>query len=150
MARTMHSARCTRGHFHPDVAAVTADKFILVADDDELSREGLKQLLGRWGGYAAETAVDGADALHHAVTKHPALIITDLHMPKMDGLDLMRTVQASLPDVPTIVVTGTHEGARTEAGQLAFGYVRKPVDVTRLKGLVKAAMETGSRTGGSA
>jgi DNA-binding NtrC family response regulator len=86
------------------------------------------------------------------VTKHPALIITDLHMPKMGGLELLRTVQASLPDVPTIVVTGTHEGARTrtEAGQLAFGYLRKPVDVTRLKGLVKAAMETGSRAGGSA
>jgi DNA-binding NtrC family response regulator len=142
----MHS-----GHFHPEVAAMTADKFILVADDDEPSREGVKLLLGRWG-YAAETAVDGADALHQAVTKHPALIITDLHMPKMDGLELLRTVQASLPDVPTIVVTGTHEGGRTttEAGQLAFGYVRKPVDVTRLKGLVKAAMETGSRTGGSA
>jgi DNA-binding NtrC family response regulator len=129
---------------------MTADKFILVADDDEPSREGLKLLLVRWG-YAAETAVDGAEALHHAVTKHPALIITDLHMPRMDGLELLRTVQATLPDVPTIVVTGTHEGARTrtEAGHLAFGYLRKPVDVTRLKGLVKAAMETGSRTGGS-
>jgi CheY-like chemotaxis protein len=59
------------------------------------SREGLQLLLSRWG-YAAETAVDGADALHHAVTRHPALIITDLHMPKMDGLELLRTVQASL------------------------------------------------------
>ena len=104
-----------------------------------------------WG-YSAETAVDGADALHHAVTRHPALIITDLHMPKMDGLELLRTVQASLPDVPAIVVTGTHEGSRTktEAGRLAFGYLQKPVDVTRLKGLVEAAMEPGSRSGGSA
>jgi CheY-like chemotaxis protein len=72
----------------------------------------LKLLLGRWG-YAAEAAVDGADALHHAVTKHPALIITDLQMPKMDGLELLRTVQTSLPDVPMIVVTGTHEGPQT-------------------------------------
>ena len=58
---------------------------------------GLKRLLSRWG-YAAETAVDGADAL---------------------------------------LVAGTHEGSRTktEAGRLAFGYLRKPVDVTRLKGL---------------
>lgn len=93
---------------------MTAAKFILVADDDEPSREGLKLLLGRWG-YAAETAVDGVDALHHAITKHPALIITDLNMPKMNGLELLRTVQASLPDVPTIVVTG-NEGTRTEAG----------------------------------
>ena len=130
---------------------MTADRFILVADDDEPSREGLKLLLSRWG-YAAETAVDGADALRHAVTEHPALIITALHMPKMDGLELLQTVQASLPDIPTIVVTGTQEGGRigAEAGHLAFGYLRKPVDVTRLRGLVKAAMETGSRTGGSA
>jgi DNA-binding NtrC family response regulator len=139
------------GYFHAEVTAMTAAKFILVADDDEPSREGLKLLLSRWG-YAAETAIDGADALHHAVTRHPALIITDLHMPKMDGLELLRTVQASLPDVPAIVVTGTLEGSRTrtEAGRLAFGYLRKPVDVTRLKGLVKAAMEPGSRSGGSA
>lgn len=79
-----------------------------MADDDEPPREGLKLLLGRWG-YAAETAVDGADALHHVVTKHPALIITDLHMPRRDGLELLRIVQATLPDVPTIAVTGTHE-----------------------------------------
>jgi CheY-like chemotaxis protein len=127
---------------------MTAAKFILVADDNEPSREGLKLLLGRWG-YAAETAVDGTDALHHAVT---ALIITDLHMPKMDGLEFLRTVQASLPDVPAIVVAGTHEGSRTktEAGRLAVGYLRKPVDVTRLKGLVKAAMEPRLRSGGSA
>jgi CheY-like chemotaxis protein len=106
---------------------MTADKFILVADDDEPSREGLKLLLGRWG-YAAETAIDGADALHHAVAKHPALIITDLNMPNIDGLELLRTVQASLPGIPTIVVTGTHEGARTgaEAGHLAFGSSGNP------------------------
>ena len=101
---------------------MTAAKFILVADDNEPSREGLKLLLSRWG-YSAETAVDGADALHHAVTRHPALIITDLHMPKMDGLELLQTVQASLPDIPTILVTGTHECEQTgaEAGHLAFG-----------------------------
>ena len=95
----------------------TAANFILVADDDEPSREGLKLLLSRWG-YAAETAVG----------------------------------QVSLPDVPTIIVTGTDEGIRSkvDAGQMAFGYLRKPVDVTCLKGLVKAAIATGSRTGGSA
>ena len=118
---------------------MTAANFILVADDDEPSREGLKLLLSRWG-YAAETAVDGADALYHAVTRHPALIITDLHMPKMDGLELLRTVQVSLPDVPTIIVTGTDEGirSRADAAQMAFGYLRKPVDVTCLKGLVQS------------
>jgi CheY-like chemotaxis protein len=143
MARAMQS-----GISHAEATPMTADKFILVADDDEPSREGLKLLLGRWG-YAAETAVDGADALHHAVTRPPALIITDLHMPKMDGLEFLRTVQASLPDVPAIVVAGTHDGSRTktEAGRLAVGYLWKPVDVTRLKGLVKAAMEPGSRSG---
>ena len=83
---------------------------------------------------------------HHAVTRHPALIITDLHMPKMDGLELLRTVQVSLPDIPTIIVTGTDEGIRSkaDAAQMVFGYLRKPVDVTCLKGLVKAAIATGS------
>jgi CheY-like chemotaxis protein len=146
-----NGTRDAAGYFYAEVTAMTAANFILVADDDEPSREGLKLLLSRWG-YAAETAVDGADALHHAVTRHPALIITDLHMPKMDGLELLRTVQVSLPDVPTIIVTGTDEGIRSkaDAAQMAFGYLRKPVDVTCLKGLVKAAIATGSRTGGSA
>jgi DNA-binding NtrC family response regulator len=67
----------------------------------------------------------------------------------VSGLEFLRTVQASLPDVPAIVVAGTHEGSRTktEAGRLAVGYLRKPVDVTRLKGLVQAAMEQPSHGG---
>jgi CheY-like chemotaxis protein len=63
MARTMQP-----GYFHVEVTAMTAANFILVADDDEPSREGLKLLLSRWG-YPAETAVDGADALHHQASR---------------------------------------------------------------------------------
>lgn len=123
---------------------MTAARFILVADDDEPSREGLKLLLACWG-YAAETAIDGAAALEHAVATHLSLIITDLSMPKMGGLELLQAVHTNLPDVPTIVVTGTDDGARanTGVGQLAFGYLRKPVDVAHLKELVKAAIGTG-------
>ena len=122
---------------------MTAAKLILVADDDEPSREGLKLLLACWG-YAAETAVDGADALHHAVTTPPALIITDLHMPRMDGLELLHSVHENLPDVLTIVVSGSDDRAPTpsDVEEMAFAYLRKPVDVTRLRELVKAAIDT--------
>ncbi len=110
---------------------------ILVAEDDEATREGLQYLLTLWG-YESEAAADGQGALERAVALRPSLIITDLAMPKMDGLALLHAVRVALPETPIIVVTGDGCMERltsaTEGGTVEC--LTKPVDLGRLKGLI--------------
>jgi len=110
---------------------------ILVAEDDDASREGLRSVLALWG-YEAETTADGQGALERAIALRPALIISDLAMPRMDGLALLRAVRAVLPETPIIVVTGdgSGEGRAHAAKEGAVDCLMKPVDLYRLKGLI--------------
>jgi two-component system response regulator AtoC len=110
---------------------------VLVAEDDEAAREGLRHLLALWG-YEAEAAADGQEALERAVALRPSLIITDLAMPKMDGLALLHAVRAVLPETRIIVVTGDDRVERlpSVAKGGTVDCLTKPVDVDRLKGLI--------------
>ena len=69
---------------------------ILIADDQEASRKGLAALVATWG-YEVEDAGDGDEALAKAIEHNPAVVITDLVMPKRDGLGLLKALQAELP-----------------------------------------------------
>lgn len=104
-----------------------AAKLILVADDDEPAREGMRNYCWRAGAMRRRRRSTGRTR-YTVRSPRILLIITDLHMPKMDGLELLRTVHANLPDLPTIVLTGTDEGTgtMTEAGELAFAYSGNP------------------------
>ena len=117
---------------------------ILVADDDESSRQGLKALLTRWQ-YEVEEATDGKDALEKAKTFAPALVLTDLVMPGLGGLDLLRALQAELPLSAVIMLTGhaTVETAVEAMKQGAYDYLTKPVDMARLRILIQRALEKG-------
>ena len=110
---------------------------ILIAEDDEASREGLRYLLAFWG-YEVESAADGQGALETAVALRPSLIITDLAMPKMDGLALLQAVRAVLPETRIIVVTGDGrvENLTGAAEGGPVDCLTKPVDLDRLKGLI--------------
>src|ERR671936_581557 len=70
------------------------DARILVVDDDTSTREVFGELLQRWG-YQVEQTSDGHDALKLAAELHPDVIITDLVMPKLDGLALARASSSS-------------------------------------------------------
>lgn len=117
---------------------------ILVADDEEASRKGLKALLSTWG-YEVEEAADGQEALGKATSLLPAVVITDLVMPKLDGLGLLKTLQEELPFAPVIILTGhgTIETAVAAMKEGAYDYLTKPVDVPRLKLLIQKALEKG-------
>jgi CheY-like chemotaxis protein len=69
---------------------------ILVADDDSASRNGLGTLLSSWG-YEVELAADGDEALARAGTFHPAVVITDLVMPRLDGMELLHRLRRDAP-----------------------------------------------------
>ncbi len=117
-------------------------KRVLVVDDEESSRKGLKSILTR-DGYRVEEAADGVEALEKARSFRPAVVIADLVMPKMDGLELLRSLQEDLPFCAIILLTGqgTIETAVQAMKAGAYDYLTKPVDFTRLPLILEKALE---------
>ena len=114
---------------------------ILVADDDPSSLEGLRVLLAIWG-YEVDTAPDGRVALQKISAAEPKAVITDVVMPVMNGLELLRALRIEKPGMPVIVLTGqgsldTLARARQQG---AYAYLAKPVDVGRLKSVLASAL----------
>jgi len=118
---------------------------ILVADDEEASRQGLKTLLSRWG-YDVEEAGNGKEAIRKAGTFRPDVVITDLVMPEGDGMELLNALQGELAFATVILLTGhgTIETAVSAMKQGAYDYLTKPVDMSRLKVLIEKALEKGA------
>jgi DNA-binding NtrC family response regulator len=117
---------------------------ILIADDEAASRRGLAALLSGWG-YEVEEAADGAEALRKAGATLPAVVISDLVMPKLDGLGLLKALQQELPFASVILLTGqgSIDSAVTAMKEGAYDYLTKPVDTARLKLLIPKAAEKG-------
>jgi DNA-binding NtrC family response regulator len=115
---------------------------VLIADDDQDSCHALAALLDAWGYQVAE-ATDGSEALDRAMEFRPSLIITDLVMPGMDGLALLKALRVELPASTVIVLTGhaTVETAVAAMRDGAYDYLTKPVDLRRLRALVDKALE---------
>src|SRR5438477_5001919 len=85
---------------------------ILIVEDEENERTGLAELVSAWG-YRAETAVDGADGLEKVNSWSPSIVVTDLKMPRMGGLELLERLAGDSHTVAVIVVTaqGTIDSA---------------------------------------
>jgi DNA-binding NtrC family response regulator len=117
---------------------------LLIVDDDELTRSALAQLVGGWG-YSAEQAVDGKDALARAAARRPALVLADLVMPELDGIELIRGLREELPATPVILLTGqgTVETAVSAMKEGAYDYVTKPIEPRRIRILIEKALEQG-------
>jgi len=115
---------------------------ILISDDEEASRKGLKALLSSWG-FEVEEAADGQEALKKASTFLPSVVISDLLMPNLDGLGLLKALQVEVPFAAVILLTahGTIETAVSAMKEGAYDYLTKPVDVPRLRMLVQKALE---------
>jgi len=115
---------------------------VLVVEDDGAARVGLQQLIRGWG-FDVETAADGDEALQKSQTFRPVIVLTDLVMPKMGGLDLLRGLQQQGDHITTILLTaqGTVETAVEAIKQGAYDYLTKPVDLQRLKILLGKVVE---------
>lgn len=96
-------------------------KTVLIVDDDKLTREGLSTML-RSAGHNVIEAEDGEQALDMLKQRMPDLVITDVHMPNMDGVTLVDTIRKnpSTKDVPVIILTND-DTAETLNSALAAG-----------------------------
>jgi DNA-binding NtrC family response regulator len=118
---------------------------ILVVDDEPAEREGLARLVGQWG-YEVETAASGEEALNLIESQHPAVVLTDLVLPEMDGLTLLQKLKETGRPPIVLLVTGhgTVETAVEAMRHGAFDYLTKPVDATRLQVLLEKSIEQES------
>ncbi|HZA97624.1 MAG TPA: sigma-54 dependent transcriptional regulator [Gemmatimonadales bacterium] len=116
---------------------------VLIVDDERTLARAVKAFLSE-AGYEAEVASDGERAVELLPTLRPDVVFTDVRLPGMSGIDLLRRVREFDPAIPVIIMTayGTIEGA-VEAVKLgAFDYMKKPVDLEELKLLADRARET--------
>jgi DNA-binding NtrC family response regulator len=112
---------------------------VLIVEDEENERTGLAELVRAWG-YEAETARDGVEGLERTESWGPGIIITDLKMPRMSGMELLEQVTAQ-PQVKVILLTaqGSVDAAVTAMKTGAFDFIEKPVNPTRLRNILQNA-----------
>jgi len=123
-------------------------RHILVVDDDPSVRDVLagyfrQQYSGR--GFQVETASNGADAVEAARRRHPALVLLDIEMPGLDGVQALKQIRAIDPRIPVIMVTGNEstQVAGEVIGSGALSYLPKPVRFQYLDHLVASVLGPG-------
>ncbi len=110
-------------------------KKILLIDDEEDFSTLLKLNIDNTTGYEALVATSGEAGLKLVKTRKPDLVLLDIMMPGMDGIETLERIKATTPDVPVAMVTAVYKEEEAnrcfEAG--AYEYITKPVDFEQLK-----------------
>jgi len=119
-----------------------APERVLIVEDDPATRTGLSELVQAWG-FQTDEAGDGEEAMRKVTTFRPAIIVSDLVMPRMGGADLLRALKDQLSDITFILLTaqGTIDSAVEAIKEGAYDYLSKPVDPQRLQILLQKAVE---------
>src|SRR5579883_3170584 len=110
---------------------------IVVAEDDVAAHDGWRTMLNSWG-YDVAIAEDGEVALDLIRRHNPHILLTDIKMPRVDGLGLLHNINALGLSLPTIVISGKGDFAdAVQAMKLgALDYLRKPIDWAHLQRLL--------------
>ena len=117
-------------------------KTLLVADDDETFQRVVRRIF-EGVNWLVETAEDGGKALEHISNRPPDVLLMDLHMPRMGGLELLAHIRGNprLSGLPVIIISGdsARRQAGAEAGTGADGFISKPFDIADLVARVEDA-----------
>jgi len=118
---------------------------ILIIDDEKSIRKTLSEILS-YEGYKIEEAGDGEEGLKKFQEKVYDVVLCDIKMPKMDGLEFLDKAGESNPDVPVIMISGhgTIETAVEAVKKGAYDYIAKPPDLNRLLITIRNAMDKTS------
>lgn len=115
---------------------------ILVVDDDPSGRTLLAYLLGN-AGYTVFEASDGVDALEQLLIRSFDLLLTDYHMPRLNGLHLLAVSRKIRPGLPVLVLSAEPPSESDYAiGRQAYAWVRKPYSWAEIHQMVTAAIES--------
>lgn len=120
-------------HSPADPAAGPAARSVLIVDDDRDIRETLQEILEQEG-YQALAAKNGVDALARARASHPAVILLDLFMPVMDGLEFRRRQleDPEIASIPVVVVSAAADIEERVGALGSVGWLEKPLQIEQL------------------
>jgi EAL domain-containing protein (putative c-di-GMP-specific phosphodiesterase class I) len=114
---------------------------VLIADDEPLVVHSLRRLLEQ-AGYQVSTVLGGRDAVRAASETHFDVVVTDIHMPDIDGLELLRTLRGLDEDIAVVLMTGDPR-VETAINAVELGasqYLLKPIDHDRLRRTIERAV----------
>ena len=116
---------------------------ILVVDDEANMRKILGAMLAQ-AGYDVMAAGDGVEALEVLAAHHIDVVVTDLRMPRLDGMGLLQKLRLASPTLPVIIITahGTIEAAVQALKHGAFDFITKPFETIELRQVVAKAVRT--------
>src|ERR1700731_3159479 len=121
---------------------------VLIVEDEENERTGLAEVVSAWG-YRVETAVDGYEGWEKVTQWTPSIIVTDLKMPRVSGMELLERLAEQTHAMAVIVMTaqGTIDSAVQAMRMGAYDYITKPIDTNRLHTILQnASALLGTRT----
>ena len=118
---------------------------ILIIDDEKAICNTLKEILS-FEKYEVDIANDGAEGVKKAETGNYDLVLSDIKMPKMDGIEVLQKLQEMNPDLPVVMISGhgTIETAVDALKKGAYDYISKPPDLNRLLVTVRNALDRSS------
>jgi DNA-binding NtrC family response regulator len=119
---------------------------VLIVEDEEHERCGLAELISAWG-YPTETATDGLEGLERILSWSPGIVVSDLKMPRLDGLGLLERVSQTPREIAFILLTaqGSIDSAVAAMKMGAYDFIEKPVNPARLRNLIQnAARQRGT------
>ena len=121
-------------------ASARPSRVLIVEDDAILARVYSRALVA--AGFVVDLAADGAEGFERLLAGSYDVVLSDLRMPRLDGLDLLRQVQRMRPDVSVVLMTAALDNATYEAAREIMANVRclaKPMTMERLARAVKSA-----------
>lgn len=118
---------------------------ILIVDDEENARIGLTKLLSQ-AGYEVASVADGCEALDYLRGKRVNLIISDINMPRMNGLMFLQEINRQYPSIHVIMITayGEVESYLEAMNQGAYEYLHKPIKLDELKSVMNKIFNRGA------